>query len=64
MVKYFSSTLADLADLAAGSFSRCLEQLFCRKPISACFLRKELHSRVKAEFKTPLKPAFCKFVNF
>ena len=33
MVKYFSSTLADLR----GSFSRCLEQLFCRKPVRACF---------------------------
>ena len=41
MVKYFSSTLDDLP----GSFSRFLEQLFCRKPVSACFLRKELHSR-------------------
>ena len=60
MVKYFSSALADLP----GSFSRCLEQLFCRKPVSACFVRRELHSRVKAAFKTPLKAAFCKFVNF
>ena len=41
MVKYFSSTLAELP----GSLGRCLEQLFCRKPVSACFLRKELHSR-------------------
>ena len=39
MVKYFSSTLADLP----GSLSRCLEQLFCRKPVSVSFLRKELH---------------------
>ena len=41
MVKYLSSTLAD----RPGSFRRCLEQLFCRKPVSACFWRKELHSR-------------------
>ena len=41
MVKYFWTTLADLT----GSFSRCLEQLLCRKPVSACFWRKELHSR-------------------
>ena len=33
MVKYFSSTLSDLP----GSFRRCLEQLFCRKPVSAWF---------------------------
>ena len=33
MVEYFSSTLADLP----GSFRRCLEQLFCRKPVNACF---------------------------
>ena len=26
-------------------FRRCLEQLFCRKPVSACFWRKELHNR-------------------
>ena len=41
MVKYFWSTLADLP----GSFSRYLEQLFCRKLVSACFWRKELLSR-------------------
>ena len=41
IVKSFSSTLAHLI----GSFSGCLEQLFCRKPVSTCFLRKELHSR-------------------
>ena len=41
MVKSFSSTLAHLI----GSFSHCLEQLFCRKPVSTCFWRKELHSR-------------------
>ena len=39
MVKYFSSTIADLP----GSLRRCLEQLFCRKPANAW--RKELHSR-------------------
>ena len=33
MVKSFSSTLAHIP----GSFSRCLEQLFCRKPVSTCF---------------------------
>ena len=41
MVKSFSSILAHLP----GSFSRCLERLFCRKPVSSCFWRKELHSR-------------------
>ena len=41
MVKYFSSELADLP----RSFRRCLEQLFCRKPVSACFWRKKLQSR-------------------
>ena len=31
---------------------RCLEQLFCRKPVSACFLRKELHgTRYLRSFK-------------
>ena len=40
-VKSFSSTLAHLP----GNFSRCLEQLFCRKPVSNCFWRQELHSR-------------------
>ena len=33
MVKYFSSTLTDLP----VSFRRCLEYLFCRKPVRACF---------------------------
>ena len=28
-----------------GSSSCCLEQSFCREPVSACFWRKELHSR-------------------
>ena len=41
MVKYFSSALADIP----GSFRWCLEYLFCRKPVSICFWRKELHSR-------------------
>ena len=41
MVKYFSSTLAGLS----CSFIQCLEQLFCRKPVSVCYLRKALHSR-------------------
>ena len=41
MVKSFSSTLVHLP----GNFSRCLEQLFCRKPVSNCFWRQELHSR-------------------
>ena len=41
MVKYFWSTLADLP----GSFSQYLEQLFCKKSVSACFWRKKLHSR-------------------
>ena len=41
MMKSFSSTLAHLP----WSFSRCLELLFCRKPVSTCFWRKELHSR-------------------
>ena len=42
--KSFSSTLAHLS----GSFSRCLvefQQLFCKKPVSTCFWRKEIHSR-------------------
>ena len=33
MVNHFSSTLADLP----GSFMQCLEQLFCRKPVSTYF---------------------------
>ena len=33
MVKSFSSALAHLP----GSCSRCLQQLFCRKPVSTCF---------------------------
>ena len=55
---YFSSTLAELP----GSFSRCLEQLFCRKPIGRCILRKELHSRrYLRSFKNTqgLKPHFA-----
>ena len=42
MVKFFSNTLADLP----GSFRNYFVQLFCRKPASACFWRKELHSRL------------------
>ena len=41
VVKYFSSTLADLP----GSFKQCLEQLFCGKPVRTSIWRKELHSR-------------------
>ena len=41
MVEYFSSTLGDLPK----SFRQCLEQLFCRKRVNACFWRKELHNR-------------------
>ena len=41
MVKYFSSTHADLP----RSFRRCLGQLFCRKPVSAWFWRKEVRDR-------------------
>ena len=41
IVKYFSSTLSDLP----RGFRRCLEQLFCRKSVSAWFERKELHNR-------------------
>ena len=26
-----------------GNFSRCLEDLFCREPVSASFCRKEIH---------------------
>ena len=33
-----------LADLP-GSFSCCLEQLFCREPANSCFWRKELHNK-------------------
>ena len=40
-VESFLSTLAGLP----GTFPKgCLEQLFCRKPVSACFCEKELHS--------------------
>ena len=61
----FLSTLAHLS----GSFSRRLEQLFCRKPVSTCFWRKELHSRrYLRSFKntqgiqgTPLEILSCKF---
>ena len=41
VVKSYSSTLA----VFSGRFSCCLEQLFCREHIRACFWRKELHSR-------------------
>ena len=57
MVKYFSSILADLP----SNFRRCLEQLFCRKPVSAWFWRKQLHSR---RYLRSFKNTHGRFVNF
>ena len=42
MMKFLLSIVVDLP----GSFPKnCLEQLFCREPVDACFCIKELHSR-------------------
>ena len=48
MMKSFTNTLESFP----GSVCCCLEQLFCRDVVSACFLRKELcHARYLRSFK-------------
>ena len=48
MVKSFSNTLSSFPE----SVCCCLEQLFCRDVVSACFWRKELrHGRYLRNFK-------------
>ena len=60
MVEYFSSKLADIP----GSFRRCLEQLFCRKPANACFWKMEFHCRRYLKSFKNTQAAFCRFLNF